>query len=93
MLWAGQGGCRLAQPALTEAQARSAGGQRADGIIPFWLRSAAEVREQAAEYRRMAETARVLSARGALVKFADRLGALWRTSASRSSYVADLPTG
>jgi hypothetical protein len=41
----------------------------------------------------MAETARVLSARGALVKFADRLDALWRTGAGRSSYVADLPTG
>jgi hypothetical protein len=39
-------------------------------------RSVADLREQAAAYRRMAETARVLSTREALVKIAEQFDAL-----------------
>ena len=42
----------------------------------FSQRSVAELREQAAGYRRMAETARVLNAREALTKLAEQLYAL-----------------
>jgi hypothetical protein len=42
----------------------------------FSQRSVAELREQAAGYRRMAETARVLNTEEALIKIADRFDAL-----------------
>ena len=52
-------------------------------------RSVAELRAKAAEYRRMAETARVLST-GTLQPKLPSSSLLWRTSASRSSSGAGL---
>ncbi len=44
--------------------------------VPVSQRSAAELRAQAAEFRRMAETARTMDATTSLLRLADRFDAL-----------------